>query len=163
VEESQTTKNATMAYTLLTALFVIQLAHMAEHVAQVTQKFILGRPVARGLLGSIFDLEWVHFLYNSWEWVALLLVLIWWRRSGNQVPLALSFVVWFQGYHEIEHIVKMIQYYAYGITVGPKGILGYVFPLIWLHFWLNLIVLFLIAAAFFAVRSQYVRRVPAIA
>ncbi len=43
----------------------------------------------------------------------------------------------------VEHAVKMYQYYALGIMEGPKGILGHVIPLIWLHFLLNLFVLIL--------------------
>ena len=39
------------------------------------------------------------------------------------------------------HNMVEIGLIALGITVGPKGILGFVFPLIWLHFFLNLITL----------------------
>ncbi len=34
----------------------------------------------------------------------------------------------------------MLQYYVGGVA-APKGILGFVFPVIWLHFWINMIVL----------------------
>jgi len=141
------------------AWFVIQSAHMVEHVAQVTQKFILGWPKAPGLLGSIFDLEWVHFLYNSSLQVAILAILIFWRRNIREpLPFAVKAAGVFQGYHTIEHIVKMYQYYALGITVGPKGILGYVFPLIWLHFFFNLITLVLIVAMWRVVRPLWGRQ-----
>jgi hypothetical protein len=141
------------------AWFVIQSAHMVEHVAQVTQKFILGWPKAPGLLGSIFDLEWVHFLYNSSLQVAILAILIFWRRNIREpLPIVVTAAAVFQGYHTVEHIVKMYQYYALGITVGPKGILGYVFPLIWLHFFFNLITLVLIVGMWRVVRPLWVRR-----
>ncbi len=131
-----------LALVFLAVLAVIQTGHMAEHVAQVIQKFVLLLPRAPGLLGSIFDFEWVHFVYNNTLEIGLIVVYLWWRRvSPDQPPWALTGVVWFQGYHSIEHFVKMYQYYALGITVGPKGILGFVFPLIWLHFFLNLITL----------------------
>lgn len=140
-----------MTRLLLGILLAIQSAHMVEHVAQVIQKFVLRLPKAQGLLGSIFDLEHVHFIYNTGLWIPLVIAFVWYRRSGAAMPFALKAIVWFQGYHVIEHIVKMYQYYVLGITVGPKGILGYVFPLIWLHFWLNLIVLLLLATAFIGV------------
>src|SRR5688572_24388548 len=96
----------------------VQTAHMIEHVAQVTQKFVLHMKTAPGFLGAIFDLEWVHFLYNSLEEVALIAIFLWWRRHRTDaVPFALSGGVYFQGYHVVEHIVKMYQYYALGITV----------------------------------------------
>lgn len=142
-----------MTKLLLGVLLIIQSAHMVEHVAQVVQKFVLHLPNAQGLLGSVFDLEWVHFIYNAGIWVPLVLGYVWYRRAGAPMPFALRAIVWFQGYHVVEHIVKMYQYYAMGITIGPKGILGYVFPLIWLHFWLNLIVLVLLAGAFIGVAS----------
>ena len=135
------------------AWFVIQSAHMAEHVAQVTQKFVLGWPKAPGLLGSIFDLEWVHFVYNASLQVAILAILFYWVRNVRQpLPFAVKAAAVFQGYHTVEHIVKMYQYYALGITVGPKGILGFVVPLIWLHFFFNLITLALIIGMWRAVR-----------
>lgn len=142
-----------MTRLLLGILLAIQSAHMVEHVAQVIQKFVLHLPKAQGLLGSIFDLEHVHFSYNTGLWIPLVIAYVWCRRAGAPIPFALRAIVWFQGYHVIEHIVKMYQFYALGITVGPKGILGYVFPLIWLHFWLNFIVLVLLAVAFIGVVS----------
>lgn len=151
------TRYAHMARFWLGAMLIVQTAHMVEHVAQVTQKFILHMPKAQGLLGSVFDLEHVHFSYNTSLWIPLFLALLWYRRSGAPIPFVFKGLVWFQGYHVLEHIVKMYQYYALGITVGPKGILGYIFPLIWLHFWLNLIVLVLLAGAYLGV-STGVRR-----
>lgn len=145
--QNQESRYAQMAQTGLFVLLFIQGAHMVEHVAQVIQKFVLRLPKAQGLLGSIFDLEHVHFSYNTGLWIPIVIAFIWYRRSQARMPVWFPALVAFQGYHVIEHIVKMYQFYALGITVGPKGILGYVFPLIWLHFWLNLIVLILLAGA----------------
>ncbi len=141
-------------YSMLTAgafaaVIIIQGAHMVEHVAQVIQKFLLGFEKAQGLLGSAFDFEWVHFLYNTSLEAALILILVWCRRAtGHPASLALQAVVWLQGYHVIEHVVKMYQYYVLGVPSGTtKGILGFILPVIWVHFWLNLIVLILIVLA----------------
>lgn len=138
----------------ITVLFV-QGAHMVEHVAQVIQKFILGYPDAHGLLGSIFDFEWVHFIYNTTLEVALILILVWCRRATSHPgSLSLRVVVWLQGYHVIEHVVKMYQYYVIGVTGPTKGILGFVFPVIWVHFWMNLIVYALILRAWYLSRRM---------
>ncbi len=139
----------------LAAALVIQAAHVVEHVAQVVQKFVLGYTVAPGFLGSVFDLEWVHFTFNTALELALIVIFVWWRRSNlGRVPLILTAAVLFQGYHAFEHVVKMYQYYALGITVAPKGILGYIFPLIWLHFSLNLITLALMLGAWLKIRPR---------
>ena len=151
--EGTEVRYAQMAKTGLLALLIVQAAHMTEHVAQVIQKFVLLMPVAHGFLGAWFDFEWVHFTFNLLIWVPLVAVYIWYRRSGALMPFALSTIVWFQGYHFVEHVVKMYQYYALGVVIAPKGILGYIFPVIWLHFWLNLIVLVLIAGSFLSVTA----------
>lgn len=129
---------------IITWALVIQAAHMVEHIAQVVQKYVLMMDQARGFLGAVFDLEWVHFVYNSGLEVALLAAFLLWRRAGRIVPASLTLVVVFQGYHVVEHVVKMIQYYALGITMGPKGILGHAVPLILLHFAFNLVVVALV-------------------
>ena len=128
----------------LIATLTVQSVHMLEHVAQVLQKFVLRQPEAHGLLGAIFDFEWVHFVFNTSLEVTLVLIFIWCRRSaGHRLPLSLRAVVWLQGYHVVEHVVRMFQYYV-GDIAAPKGILGFVFPVIWLHFSINMIVLALI-------------------
>lgn len=129
---------------IITWALVIQAAHMVEHIAQVVQKYVLMMDQARGFLGAVFDLEWVHFVYNSGLEVAFLAAFLLWRRAGRIVPASLTLVVVFQGYHVVEHVVKMIQYYALGITMGPKGILGHAVPLILLHFAFNLVVVALV-------------------
>jgi hypothetical protein len=145
---------AQLAATGAAAILLIQAAHMVEHVAQVTQKFVLHMPAAHGLLGSIFDLEWVHFVYNTVLYGAFLVIYVWHRRATRgPITFALRGVLWLQGYHVIEHVVKMYQYYALGITVGPKGILGFFIPLIWLHFFLNLLVLILIVGVYRGARA----------
>lgn len=132
------------AMQIITWALVIQAAHMVEHIAQVVQKYVLMMDQARGFLGAVFDLEWVHFVYNSGLEVAFLAAFLLWRRAGRIVPASLTLVVVFQGYHVVEHVVKMIQYYALGITMGPKGILGHAVPLILLHFAFNLVVVALV-------------------
>ena len=143
-------------FTVLAMMFAVQTAHYAEHVTQMIQIYALGitPALAHGLLGSVFDFEWVHFLYN----VGLEIVLIglWLRcRSVWQADSSTRFNrgIWllagttvFQGYHSIEHITKIYQYlfipvYQTGLW-PPPGILPYVtgWPIFLVHFWLNTIV-----------------------
>ncbi len=145
---------------LVMGLFVLlQAGHVFEHVAQLVQKFVLNLPVAQGILGAMFDTEWVHFLFNVVTQTGLVVVYLLWRRAGARVPAVLWVAMAVQGVHTLEHVAKMYQYYAFGITVGPKGILGYLFPLIWLHFFLNLPPLVGMSAAWRGLRGIYDREV----
>ena len=83
-------------FTLLALAFAVQTAHHAEHVTQLIQIYALGfkPPEAHGLLGSVFDFEWVHFLYNlSLEAILVMLWLGYRRALKNKMglPLLLPF------------------------------------------------------------------------
>jgi hypothetical protein len=56
-------------------LAVTQLGHLGEHVAQVVQMHMLALsgPNARGIVGTL-DIEWVHFVWNTWVLIAVLLL-----------------------------------------------------------------------------------------
>jgi hypothetical protein len=62
---------------LFYVLVVTQGGHVVEHIAQMVQIHILGLqgPQARGIFGAL-DIEWVHFLWNSWVLIAVVL-LVW--------------------------------------------------------------------------------------
>ncbi|OGJ55079.1 hypothetical protein A3D11_03320 [Candidatus Peribacteria bacterium RIFCSPHIGHO2_02_FULL_49_16] len=131
---------------LLVATVILQSFHMLEHVIQVTQ-ISLGISPANGLIGA-FNLEWVHFLYNTAYFILLLVLfvtLIWNRVLLSRIPLripifaALLFLVTLQGYHVIEHTAKLQQHLATGMQ-GTPGILGVHLNLAWFHFFLNLAV-----------------------
>jgi hypothetical protein len=150
-------------YLAFAILFLIQSAHFAEHVAQLIQIYGQGikPPEAHGLLGSVFDFEWVHFVYN----ISLEVTLIWlwfeYRRARQTQLFAvsrrdltwLSALVLFQGYHSVEHFVKLYQYlfipkYQSGVVPTP-GILPEAtgWPIFLVHFGFNLIVWATMAAA----------------
>ena len=141
-------------------VILVMTAHEAEHVAQVVQKDALDNscPVdCRGLLGFKADVEWVHFTYNH----AILLALaglyvgfgLWrrrWREANFPAWLALTlgiFVV--QGYHGVEHAVKLDQWLDNGHKSPQPGILGMKFSLIELHFTINTIVFALVLVGYF--------------
>ena len=148
-------------FALLAAAVAVQSAHYAEHVAQVVQIYWLDLrpPEAHGLLGSVFDFEWVHFLYNVGLELALLLLWLRYRKASRQESVdrgglrLLVGLILFQGYHSAEHIIKLYQYlfdpyYQFGLH-PPPGLLPNAtgWPIFLVHFWLNTAVLALMGLA----------------
>jgi parallel beta helix pectate lyase-like protein len=129
-------------------------AHEAEHVGQLLQKKGLENSCpkdCRGALGFLFDIEWVHFAYNSSILVAL--GLMWWLVR----PPALGFLsaaVAVQSYHAVEHVAKIDQWLSNGHVSPTPGILGKHFELVELHFTFNTVVFALALAAFFEVARR---------
>ena len=153
------------AYLAFLALVLFQGFHELEHIVQVIQQFALGNPKGAGILGSYFDGPPLHFLYNT-GFLALLVatyVLLGLHQSGGRERVGtlayalMTFAVVFQSWHELEHIVKLVQYYQLGYINNVGGILaigpGAILPLfnnVWLHFWYNTIAYLPIAVAYFA-------------
>ena len=133
-------------------LVAVMTAHQAEHVAQVLQKNALDASCpndCRGLLGFVFDLEWIHFAYNVSIGLALLGLLVafqLWRNPWMTAAVAL------QGYHVVEHIAKLVQWFVNGRRSPTPGFLGRDLSLVELHFAMNTIVFLLAVAAFFTLR-----------
>jgi hypothetical protein len=165
--------NLTASLILLTVLaiaFAVQTAHYIEHITQLYQIYEMGmKPAqAHGLLGSVFDFEWVHFLYN----IALEAVLIrlWFgyrslARTDSSPDLkrgvwVLGALVVFQGYHTIEHIVKLYQFLSIPLyqsgQVPTPGILPTLtgWPPFLVHFWLNTIVWVMLLVVLWYVRPR---------
>ncbi len=126
--------------------FAVQSFHMVEHVVQAWQVFVAEGEHRSGLLGATFDVEWVHLIFN----VAVLAFLVsvwrigrtqgWLAGSGGAVPWVLAGVA-LQGYHLVEHLVRMGQHLVGGVP-RPPGLLGQVVDLTWLHFAINTAVWF---------------------
>ncbi len=162
-------------FTLLAFVFALQTAHYAEHVTQLIQIYALGitPPVAHGLLGSVFDFEWVHFLYNLGLEIVLVGLWLGYRYIGQATSSAtlhrgiqiLTGLAVFQGYHSIEHIAKLFQYlfipiYQSGLPATP-GILPSLtgWPIFLVHFWLNTIVWVAIILVVWQLRPSIVTQV----
>lgn len=137
-----------MALGILSSALILQTFHEIEHVAQFYQRWWLGvgPQEARGIL-FFLDVEWNHFLFNIFYFPLLggaaamllfqpqfsLLRQQWIGRIGL-ASLLLGLLV--QGYHVLEHTVRMGQYFQFGCTPCP-GILGKFVDLVYLHFVLN--------------------------
>ncbi len=153
---------ARKGFLFLTLTLLLQTAHYLEHIAQVIQVYALGfyPKDAHGLLGHIFNEEWVHFAYNITLGLALISVYLYYRRnqeswlsSSRLGRFSLATVAILQGYHALEHIVKLYQHYFvpfYSFLHQPThGLLPLAtgWPIIPVHFWLNSFVWGLIVLA----------------
>jgi hypothetical protein len=143
---------------LFYALVVTQTGHFLEHVAQMIQLHLLGLTGAgaRGVFGAL-DIEWVHFIWNTWVIAAVLTLL--WRYRANRW-LWLTAVL--SGWHELEHLWIFSVYLTTGVSGTPGllsqgGALGGGLPIARadLHFFYNLVETLPLALAFFQ-QAQHV-------
>jgi len=110
---------ATPWLALLSFLALSQTTHFFEHVAQMVQIHILGLsgPAARGIVGQL-DIEWVHFVWNSWVLLALVILVPRFHVNGWLVA-----AVVLAGWHLTEHVVIMATYLQSGAS-GSPGLLA---------------------------------------
>ena len=149
------------------ALIAVMAAHEAEHFAQLLQKEAFPNRCpgdCRGALGFIFDIEWVHFAYNTSIFLALVGFVaaygFWrpeWRRRHPWAVWVLGAGVLIQSYHVVEHVAKLDQWFANGHKSPTPGILGqnlgapeaHSFSLIELHFIFNTTVFLCVVVGYF--------------
>lgn len=104
---------------LFYVLVITQGGHFLEHVAQMVQIHLLGRQGsdARGVVGAL-DVEWVHLGFNTWVFVALVALLLRFRRNPwLWVTLLVA------GWHQVEHTYIISIFLATG-TEGTPGLLA---------------------------------------
>jgi hypothetical protein len=140
---------------LFLEMVVLQGVHEVEHIVQVFQRTVLGIGKGAGILGSAFDIEPVHMVYNLAFLVLLAGVYAGCRRELSIIPknadavmTLLSVSFFFQGFHTVEHVVKMWQYFATGVN-GTPGIFGYWIPVVYLHLGYNTALYVPVVIAFF--------------
>ena len=104
---------------LFYVLVVTQTGHFLEHVAQMVQIHVLGLTGAdaRGILGTL-DIEWVHFVWNTWVLVAVVVLLLHYR-TNCWLWLTALFSTW----HAIEHAYIFSVYITTGLS-GTPGLLA---------------------------------------
>jgi len=136
---------------LFYVLVVTQTGHFLEHVAQVVQIHGLGLTgaQARGVFGAL-DIEVVHFVWNTWVVIAVLILLVPFRRNPWMWP-TLAITAW----HAVEHFYIMSVYLSTGVSGTPGllargGLIGGGLPLLRpdLHFFYNLVETLPLIAAF---------------
>jgi hypothetical protein len=99
----------------------------------------LSGAAARGVVGQL-DIEWVHFIWNIWVFLALVILVP--RFRGNWWLVG---VMLFAGWHLLEHAVMIATYLRTGLVGSPGflsagGLIGGGLPLARpdLHFVYNL-------------------------
>jgi hypothetical protein len=136
---------------LFYVLVVTQGGHFMEHVVQMVQIHVLGLTgaAASGVFGAL-DIEWVHFLWNTWIIAAVVLLIRQFPRNIWLLP-TLVLAIW----HELEHLYIMSVYLSTGVErtpglLGRGGLIGGGLPLPRpdLHFYYNLIETVPLVAAF---------------
>ena len=123
-------------------LVVSQGGHVIEHIVQVTQIHVFGLAPkdARGVFGAL-DIEWVHFVWNTWVLLAIVLLLIRFRKN-RWLLAAFAFALW----HEAEHLYLIAKYIATGMPGNPGlgamgGVIADGLPITRpdLHFYYNIV------------------------
>ena len=110
---------ATPWIALLGVLALSQTAHFLEHVAQMVQIHLLhlSGPNAQGIVGQL-NIEWVHFLWNAFVLVAVLVLLPRFRTNPYLIAVA-PLAAW----HFVEHCVMIATYLQTGVS-GTPGLLS---------------------------------------
>ena len=101
-------------------LLCTQGGHFIEHSAQMIQIHLIGLPPmeAHGIIGTL-DIEWVHFIWNSWVLIYGSFLLFF-ARKNSWLWLLLILALW----HECEHIYIMDCYFKTGM-MGAPGLLAH--------------------------------------
>lgn len=154
------------AAVLFTATVLVMIGHEAEHVVQIIQKWTGNQcPFeCKGLMGNLFDVEWVHWGYNLSTFLTLIASWLGMRMWQPQIKAFRPWAWWsltvgifaVQGYHLVEHSAKIGQWLINGHHSPTPGILGslmspptqYSFSLIELHFTINTIVFVMVLAGY---------------
>src|SRR3981081_4088460 len=104
---------------LFYVLLVTQAGHFLEHVAQMVQIHLLRLQgaQAQGVFGML-NIEWVHFLWNTWVLIAAVVLLV--RYRGNPW---LWFTTLFAAWHALEHAYIVWIYLRTGVA-GTPGLLS---------------------------------------
>jgi Cyclic nucleotide-binding domain len=111
-------------YAILGAFTFLQIGHLGEHTAQVTQLLIYHGNLAKahGIFGNL-DLELVHFVWDTGVWLGLLLCAYKLGFRNKWILVALLF----SSLHEVEHMFLFyinrtnLSFYMHG---GASGIMG---------------------------------------
>jgi len=108
---------------LFALLTLAQVGHFLEHAVQMDQIHLLGLAgeQARGIFGAL-DIEWVHFVWNTWILVGIALVVGGLDVSPRRNPW-LWLALLLAGWHELEHSYLIGGYLATGVA-GAPGLLA---------------------------------------
>lgn len=127
-------------FKLLAIAVIMQSYHMVEHVAQYIQYQFYGIARPHGIIEQ-FDTEEIHLIFAIFFFILLFTIAH--GYYPKKIPITLHMFragVGMQGYHMVEHIVRVIEHNTTGCEYCA-GILGMFFNNIPLHFVMNWAVL----------------------
>ena len=141
--------------------------HQIEHTIETVQLKLLGHHESHTLLRGI-DFEWLHFGVNTVLLYGLAAVVIAagpavrerWRseRPRGWTFMVAALVV--QGYHVVDHSVRLVEHVLSGGDRDPQGTLTRVVDPVWFHFSMNLAVFATMAIAFLGLGMHHSLRAP---
>ena len=141
-------------FNLLVIAVITQVYHMIEHVAQYIQYEFYNIHNPHGLIPQ-FDTEEIHLIFAIFFFLLLASI------AHNYYPKKVPVLLWMfrigvvmQGYHMIEHIIRVVDHNVYGCEYCA-GILGMFFNNIQLHFVMNWIVLIIPLVTFLLFRRIF--------
>lgn len=146
---------------LLITTGVAQLLHVGEHVVQVVQTHVFEGESRSGVAGARFDVEWLHFGFNT-AVLAGLVGGVWIGRHhlARHFAPAMAWLVAaaaVQAWHVAEHVARVAQHVQRGISPAP-GIIGDDFGLVWFHFAINVPVMAGLAVGLACIGGPAARR-----
>lgn len=155
---------APWALLLFTAAVAYGVTHVIEHVIQLYQHTVFNLDIlhSHGIL-FFFDTEWIHFLFNSLMFASLLAVYLSLklhrsagvRSAGLGLAAMFLLLVIIEGWHLLEHVVRMYQHLSFGCQ-PCRGIFGQVVDVIYLHSFYNAAVT--LSALFIYFKFGFARR-----
>jgi hypothetical protein len=133
-------------YAFMVGFTLLQIGHLGEHTAQVTQLMFNGGVLkgAHGVFGAL-DRELVHFTWDSLVWLGVLLLL--YKLGPHNKWLWISLVA--SSFHEVEHVFLFYldrfhtEFYDAGGTSGilaKGGVIGSPYARPYQHFIYNFFV-----------------------
>jgi hypothetical protein len=144
-------------FALLYVLTITQTGHMIEHVTQMLQIHVLRSENQSGVIG-VLNLEWVHFGWNTWVFLATVALVYHFRRNPWMWATFIA-ATW----HEVEHVYLLSLYLRNGFSGLPGlldrgGAIAGGLPILGpnLHFIYNLVETFPLIASF----MYQLRRLP---
>jgi len=149
---------------LFLGLVLYQAFHQLEHTIETVQLQVLHHATSDTLIGGL-DFEWVHLganVFLEWGLIGVMLgagaaTRARWRATAPIGWMGLCLAVAVQGYHVVEHLVRIVQYIVTG--TDPPGTVTTVLNPVWFHFGINLTVLAAMTVGFFGLGVH--RRVTA--
>jgi hypothetical protein len=104
-------------FALLAVVAVLQVGHLGEHIAQVTQLYVTNGSVrlSHGVFGQL-DVETVHFIWETSTWLVVALLLVKMRPPQRWLWVAFAVI----SLHTVEHLY-MFSAYAFDQNLYTAG------------------------------------------